>query len=72
MRIEIAKRSDGAGVLRCTRDDGTVVWRKQPRHGAHFALHDLVHFAAEASLGYSVRAAFPHCRRTCKGSRGQC
>jgi hypothetical protein len=53
MRIEIAKRSDGAGVLRCTRDDGTVVWRKQPRHGAHFALHDLVHLAAETSLGYS-------------------
>ena len=53
MRIEIAKRSDGVGVLRCTRDDGTVVWQKQPRHRAHFALHDLIHFAAETSLGYS-------------------
>jgi len=53
MRIEIAKRPDGAGVLRCTRDDGTIVWQKQPKHGAHFALHDLTHLAIETSLGYS-------------------
>lgn len=52
MRIEIAKRADGAGVLRCTRDDGSVTWQKQERHGAHFALHDLTHFAVETSLGY--------------------
>lgn len=52
MHIEIAKRADGAGVLRCTRDDGSVTWQKQERHGAHFALHDLTHFAVETSLGY--------------------
>lgn len=52
MRIEIAKRADGAGVLRCTRDDGSVTWQKQARHGAHFALHDLTRFAVETSLGY--------------------
>ncbi|MFM2126039.1 MAG: hypothetical protein RL328_2490, partial [Acidobacteriota bacterium] len=35
MRVEIAKRADGAGVLRCTRDDGSVTWQKQSeRNGA--------------------------------------
>jgi hypothetical protein len=52
MRVEIAKRADGAGVLRCTRDDGSVAWQKQPTHAAHFALHDLTHFAVETALGY--------------------
>jgi hypothetical protein len=52
LRIEIAKRSDGVGVLRCTRADGSVTWQKQPKHGAHFALHDLTHYAVETALGY--------------------
>jgi hypothetical protein len=53
MRIEIAKRADGAGVLRCTRDDGSVTWQKQTdRHAAHFSLHDLTHFAVETVLGF--------------------
>jgi hypothetical protein len=29
-----------------------VVWQKLPKHGAHFALHDLTHFAVETTLGY--------------------
>jgi hypothetical protein len=56
LRIEIVKRTDGAGVLRCTRPDGSVSWQKQPRHAAHFALHDLTHFAVETVLG--CRRAF--------------
>ena len=52
LRIEIVKQADGAGVLRCTRDDGSVTWQKQTRHAAHFALHDLTHFAVESTLGY--------------------
>lgn len=52
MRVEIVKRGDGAGVLRCTRVDGSVTWQKQEKHGAHFALHDLTHFAIETTLGY--------------------
>ena len=52
LRIEISKRSDGAGVLRCTREDGSVTWQKQVKHGAHFALHDLTHYAVETALGY--------------------
>ncbi len=51
MKIEIVKRADGAGLLRCTRDDGSVTWQKQAKHGAHFALHDLTHFAVETCLG---------------------
>jgi hypothetical protein len=52
VKVEIVKREDGAGVLRCTRADGSVTWQKQERHGAHFALHDLTHFAVETTLGY--------------------
>jgi hypothetical protein len=53
LRIQIAKRSDGGGVLRCTRADGSVTWQKQTaRHAAHFALHDLTHFAVESALGF--------------------
>ena len=51
LKIEIVKRPDGAGVLRCTRADGSVSWQKQAKHGAHFALHDLTHYAVETTLG---------------------
>ncbi len=39
-------------MLRCTREDGSITWQKQPKHGAHFALHDLTHYAVETALGY--------------------
>jgi hypothetical protein len=52
LQIEISKRSDGAGALRCTRKDGSVTWQKQPKHGAHFALHDITHYAVETALVY--------------------
>lgn len=52
MRIEIVKRQDGGGVLRCTRGDGTVAWQKQEKDAGHYSLHDLTHFAVETTLGY--------------------
>jgi hypothetical protein len=53
LKIEIVKRADGAGLLRCTRSDGSVTWQKQPdRHAAHFTHHDLTHYAVETTLGY--------------------
>jgi hypothetical protein len=52
LKIEIAKQPDGSGVLRCIRADGSVTWQKQAKHAAHFALHDLTHFAVETALGY--------------------
>ena len=53
MRVQITKKADGSGVLRCIRDDGSVTWQKQTdRHAAFFALHDLTHFAVETTLGY--------------------
>ncbi len=52
LRIEIVKRADGGGLLRCIRQDGSATWQKQERHAAHFALHDLTHFAVETVLGY--------------------
>ena len=51
MKVEIAKRADGAGVLRCTRADGSVAWQKQTtKNATHFALHDLTHYAVETEL----------------------
>jgi hypothetical protein len=52
MRIQITKRRDGSGVLRCVRSDGSVTWQKQERQAAFFALHDLTHFAVESTLGF--------------------
>jgi hypothetical protein len=51
--VQITKRSDGGGVLRCVRADGSLTWQKQEsRHAAFFALHDLTHFAVESTLGF--------------------
>lgn len=53
VRIELAKKADGAGVLRCTRSDGSTTWHKQStRQAAHFALHDLTHLAVQTVPGY--------------------
>lgn len=52
LKIDIAKRADGATALRCTRADGSVTWQKQTKHAAHFVLHDLTHYAVETTLGY--------------------
>ena len=53
MRVQITKKVDGSGVLRCVRADGSVTWQKQAdRHAAYFALHDLTHFAVETALGF--------------------
>jgi hypothetical protein len=53
LTVQISKRADGGGVLRCTRADGSVTWQKQKTsQAAHFALHDLTHFAVESTLGY--------------------
>lgn len=53
MRVQITKKGNGSGVLRCVRAEGSVTWQKQTdRHAAFFALHDLTHFAVETTLGY--------------------
>lgn len=52
LQIEILKGADSTGLLRCTREDGSVTWQKQAKHSAFFALHDLTHFAVETTLGY--------------------
>lgn len=76
MRIEIVKRADGAGVLRCTRADGSVAWQKQGRHAAHFALHDLTHYTVETTLGFDkgffglIRSGWEMDDTTGKGQKG--
>ena len=52
MKIEILKEPHGAGVLHCTRTDGTLTWQRRAKHAEHFALHDLTHYAVETVLGY--------------------
>jgi hypothetical protein len=51
LRIEITKQLNGSGVLQCARNDGSVTW--QSKHAAHFALHDLTHYAIETALGFT-------------------
>jgi len=43
-------RSKGVPVLTCVRDDGSSTYSKS-RHGEFFALHDLLHYAVESTLG---------------------
>ena len=77
LKVQIDKRADGSGVLRCTRADGSVTWQKQRRHAAHFALHDLTHFAVESTLGYRrgffglISEGWEIEETTGKGSRGR-
>jgi hypothetical protein len=53
LAIQISKRRDGGSVLRCQRPDGSVTWQKQEGSNAtFFPVHDLTHFAVEATLGY--------------------
>jgi hypothetical protein len=53
LTIQITKRTDGAGLLRCIRADGSITWQRQrERHAGFFALHDLTHFAVESALGF--------------------
>jgi hypothetical protein len=57
LRIEILKRPDGSGLLRCTREDSSVTWQKQKSNSAFFALHDPTHYVCTSStvLGVSLK-----------------
>ena len=78
MRIELSRRADGSGTMRCVRDDGTVTWQTQraPHHAAFFALHDLTHLAVESELGFRqgfyglVASGWEIDDTTGKGARG--
>jgi len=54
MRL-IFKKSSAGVTLTCMRADGTVAVQRS-RHGAFFAVHDLLHYAVETTLG--LRRAF--------------
>lgn len=77
LRIEITKRQDGTGVLRCIREDGSRTWQKQEKHAAFFALHDLTHYAVETALrcrcGFFglIAAGWEIDETTGKSARGQ-
>jgi len=51
MKVQIEKRNDGASVLRCLRDDGTVTFQKHGgKQAVFYPVHDLTHFALESEL----------------------
>ena len=53
LTIQFTKRTDGAAVLKCIRDDGSVTWQRvDDKQAAFFPLHDLTHYAVEMELGY--------------------
>src|SRR5690349_6673456 len=53
LRIQLEKRRDGAIIMRCIREDGSVTWQRGNNATARFfALHDLTHFAVETTLGF--------------------
>jgi uncharacterized C2H2 Zn-finger protein len=77
LMIEIVKRTDGTGLLRCIRADGSVTLQKQTeRHAEHFTHHDLTHFAIETALGYEqgffglIASGWNSEDTTGKGARG--
>jgi hypothetical protein len=53
LQIEISPQPDGAAILRCIRQDGSITWQKHTKHAAHFVLHDLTHYAVETTLSYN-------------------
>ncbi len=55
MLVRLKKTRDGV-VLTCVRDDGSTAIQRT-RHGGFFALHDLMHYAVETTLGFD-RAFF--------------
>lgn len=46
MQIELTKRADGSGTLRCIRGDSSITWRSSPQ-----PLYDLTRYAVEVVLG---------------------
>ena len=50
MLIRLKKTRDGV-VLTCLRDGGSVAVQRT-RHGGFFALHDLMHYAVETTMGF--------------------
>ena len=49
MIIRLKKGPDGGGALSYVRADGSSTWQ---RATPYFAMHDLMHYAVESTLGY--------------------
>jgi hypothetical protein len=53
LKIQFTKRTDGAALLKCIRDDDSATWQRQDdKYAAFFPLHDLTHYAVETALGF--------------------
>ena len=77
LQVQLAKRTDGGMVLRCTRADGSVTWQRQEgAQAAFFPLHDLTHFAVETTRGFApgffglIADGWEILETTGKGARG--
>jgi hypothetical protein len=51
MLIRFTKKHGGNTILSCIHSDGSSTWQQQ--QGSFFALHDLIHYAVETTLGYT-------------------
>ncbi len=55
MLIRFAKHANRPATLNCLRDDGSATWfTASPANADFFVYHDLLHYAVEATLGYST------------------
>jgi hypothetical protein len=53
LKIQFTKRTDGAALLKCIRDDDSATWQRQDdKYAAFFPLHDLTHYAVETELDF--------------------
>jgi hypothetical protein len=54
MVIRFAKHANRPPTLNCVRDDGSETWfTASAANGDYFVAHDLLHYAVEATLGYT-------------------
>jgi len=71
LRIQITKRRDGSGVLRCLRADGSLTWQKQDRQIFGKALRtDRGRVGYHRGLGYRGYNRFGNSRAVARRSAG--
>jgi hypothetical protein len=51
--LQLTRRTDGAVIFRCVRNDGSATWQRHDGPTARFfPAHDLTHLAVETALGH--------------------
>jgi hypothetical protein len=77
MLVQFTRRSDGAVIFRCVRNDGSSTWQRHEKHAQFFSFHDLTHFGVETALRFRlgfyglIAAGWDIDDTTGKGPRGK-